>query len=129
MEIGMKSFNDLTALEQTQDLISDLYKDVYGFRPRGIYTPQQWGSLEFLDAEIKRLSEQLKVVEQEQVSVQEIAILVFETRVRLTIEAGAKDRLTAIKWIFDAEDEHVRNEPDFFCYKNGLPYGYFNGVF
>jgi hypothetical protein len=66
--------------------------------------------------------------EEEQKREQE-AVAVFELRITSVVEAGAKDRETAIKWMFDAEeDEYIRFEPDFYCYKHGLPYGFFKGI-
>jgi len=32
---------DLT-VEELQSYLSDFHKDFYGFRPRGIYTPNEW---------------------------------------------------------------------------------------
>ena len=53
------------------------------------------------------------------------AATAFEARVQQTIEAGAKDRETAIRWLFDAEnDPYVFGDPDYYCHSHGLPYGY-----
>lgn len=48
-------WNDLTPLEQTRALYSDLYKDVYGSRPRGF----SHLTLEELDAKIARLDAEI----------------------------------------------------------------------
>ena len=34
----MKSWEDLTPLEQARETYSDMYKDAYGMRPRGVDT-------------------------------------------------------------------------------------------
>lgn len=47
-------WEDLTEAEQLQCYVSDTYKDVFGFRPRH-YTPEQWNSVEFLQAELDDL--------------------------------------------------------------------------
>jgi hypothetical protein len=36
---------------------------------------------------------------------------------------GAKDRATALRWIMDASQ--AGGDWEYFCFLNGLPYGYF----
>jgi hypothetical protein len=40
-------FADLT-VDELQSYLSDFHKDFYGFRPRGIYTPNEWRNREVL---------------------------------------------------------------------------------
>ena len=40
-------FDDMT-VDELQSYLSDFHKDYYGFRPRGIYTPNEWQNREVL---------------------------------------------------------------------------------
>ena len=120
----MKSWDELSSLEQLQCTFSDLYKDVYGFRPRSIYTERQWNSEKILNMEMNRLSLLLAEKEKKVEELQKESIDLIEKQIKKIIMAGANNRETAIQWILEGAD--CSNDPDFYCYKNGLPYGYFN---
>lgn len=118
-----------TTFTYDEDTFSDLYKDVYGFRPRGhrFYdaTPEEkqeiWDDLcDSLDREI--INDRRRYWE---------AGVRFEKRVEETIKAGAGDRETAIRWIKDAEDVlGDYDEDDALCWACDLPFGYFGtGMF
>ena len=47
--------DELTPLEINQECYCNLYKDLYGVRPRHL-TEEQWNSVEWLQSEIKFLS-------------------------------------------------------------------------
>lgn len=47
---------DLTPLQINQECYFNLYKSVYGFKPRGILTEDQWNDVDFLDGEIDKLA-------------------------------------------------------------------------
>jgi len=116
----------LTQLEELQGSYSDLHKDVYGFRPRGC--SENFNSVKWLESELSFLCTELDKIQAEEEAVQHKAIFDFEEKVNEMIKLGAKTRQTALKWLFDAEaDEYVSNDPDYFCYLNNLPYGYFKG--
>ena len=109
-------------LETLHGIISDMYKDANGMRPRSI---QYW---ERLDTEEKCLAEMdslevavIAVIDQERLN-EKAAIVKFEQLIAATIEMGAWDRETAIRWLLD-------DEPDngFFEFQHGLPYGYLAG--
>lgn len=105
---------NVSALESLQGTYSDLYKDVYGFRPRG---GNIWNDAEALSEEISYLCIQLERVMQEDADRQAIAVADFEQRV--TDSAGTRE--DAIRWIAQAMDNP---DPDFLCYDLGIPYGY-----
>ena len=115
----MKKFDRSDVL----NYISDLYKDVNGFRPRG------YGFNEWSDAELNSfwddLIVQLKENEAEE-RLQEIAdVKSFEDQVQRTIDLGAGNRKTALRWLFSSEEydqgEYVTDwEVDGFLYRKGI---------
>lgn len=103
-----------------EQIFSDLYKDVNGFRPSSheFYdaTPERkqviWDSLlEDLDYENKRIE-----------SMHVNAIERFEKKIVKTIKLGASDRESAIRWLMDAFD--VDGDEDYLKYHFCLPYSY-----
>jgi hypothetical protein len=121
MENMMQSWEEMTVLEQMQCQFWDMYKDAYGVRPRGIDTTS-WTEADF-EAEFQMLG---KVIEQEDIARKEAeaeATAKFEQHVTNTICMGAKDRATALRWIMDASQ--ADGDWEYFCFLNGLPYGYF----
>jgi hypothetical protein len=121
MSNEFKSWEEMSVLEQMQCQFWDMYKDAYGVRPRGIDTTG-WTEEEFM-AEFETLG---RVIEREEADRKEReaeAVVKFEQHVTNTICMGAKDRTTALRWIMDAG--HANGDWEYFCYLNGLPYGYF----
>ena len=117
----MQSWEEMTVLEQMQCQFWDMYKDAYGVRPRGIDTTS-WTEADF-EAEFQMLG---KVIEQEDIARKEAeaeSTAKFEQHVTNTICMGAKDRATALRWIMDASQ--ADGDWEYFCFLNGLPYGYF----
>jgi hypothetical protein len=121
MSNEFKSWEEMSPVEQAQCMYWDMYKDAYGVRPRGIDT-SAW-TLEQFEEEFKVLG---RVIEQEEIARKEAeaeATAKFEQHVTNTICMGAKDRATALRWIMDAS--HADGDWEYFCFLNGLPYGYF----
>lgn len=119
------TWEEMSNKEQLECIIWDAYKDAYGIRPRHMnlsaMTEQELqAELTFLEGEIER-----RIVEER--AEQEEAIVRFEKRVQDTIEAGANDRETAIRWIVEAEEAEYA-DLDYLCYRLGLPYGYFKEI-
>lgn len=108
-----------------ETIVSDLHKDAYGFRP---YTGWwiMWGEAsdlskqEIWDDLIDALTFRQEVEKQEQAH----AIVRFEQLIAKTIEHGAGDRETALRWIMDASI--CNGDWEFLCYEHGLPYSFFN---
>jgi hypothetical protein len=108
-----------------QCTFSDFYKEVHGFRPR-FASAEEWNSEAWLEQQMQDLGEEAKVVFAREEASQKQAIAAFEERVAATIAAGAQTRDTAIRWLFEAEeDQYVMGDPDYYCFNHGLPYGYF----
>ena len=121
MTTEFKSWDELTQLEQAQATFWDMYKDAYGFRPRGIDT-STW-TLEQFDAEFEGLSVAIDAAEQERKTAEAKAIDSFERRVAELISMGARDYDMAMRWIHEAEDTNGDN--DYLAWTLGLPYQYF----
>ena len=124
MTTEFKSWDELSELEQAQATYWDMYKDAYGVRPRGVDT-SGWTVETFL----KEFAYLGLVIEREDVARKEAeaqATVVFEQRIQSLIEAGAKDRATAMRWIHEAED--TQGDDEYLCYTLGLPYMYFRKV-
>ena len=121
MSNEFKSWEEMSVLEQMQCQFWDMYKDAYGVRPRGIDTTN-WTEEEFM-AEFETLG---RVIEREEIARKEAeaeATAKFEQHVTNTICMGARDRATALRWIMDASQ--ADGDWEYFCFLNGLPYGYF----
>ena len=116
-----RSWEDLTPLEQYRESYSDMYKDAYGFRPRGIDT-SLW-TLEQFEAEFEYLARALELQLKEKAEAQSVAVAAFEARVAEVIKLGASDRETALRWIMDGSE--AGGDWEYFCFLTSLPYGYF----
>ena len=121
MTTDFKSWDELTQLEQAQATFWDMYKDAYGFRPRGIDT-STW-TLEQFDAEFEGLSVAIDAAEQERKTAEAKATDSFERRVAELISTGARDYDMAMRWIHEAEETNSDN--DYLAWTLGLPYQYF----
>jgi hypothetical protein len=108
----------VATLEDLQGAYSDVFKDVYGFRPRGSVI---WNDEEALKGELTYLYAELERVIEREKGEQAIAVADFEQRVTETIALGAGTRENAIRWIAQGIDDA---DPDGVCYSLGLPFGY-----
>ena len=115
----MKSWDEMTKLEQLTAIYVDMHKDVYGVKARWAY----FGTVEEARRALDLLEEDLKEQMAADARAQEQAALAFEERVADIIRMGAGDRETAIRWIHDAEQ--TGGDDEYLCYKVGLKYGYF----
>ena len=116
-----KSWEEMSVLEQMQCQFWDMYKDAYGVRPRGIDT-SSWTEADF-ETEFEYLG---KAIEQENIARKEAeakAIVEFEDRVTNLMHTST-NRERVIAWLMDAEG--ANGDFEYFCFTQGLPYGYFN---
>ncbi len=115
----MLTCNEIDALTDSHDgsIYSDLYKDVYGFRPRGV----TFESVEKFQRSWDYLVEQLEANQAAERVAQAENVKAFEARIVETISLGAGDRETAIRWILDAEETDDREHLE---WKLNIPYGY-----
>ena len=116
----MKSWEDLTPLEQAQETYSDMYKDAYGVRPRGVDT-SAW-TLEKFEAEFALLGNAIEQAETQRRADEVEAVAKFEDRVQNLMHTGT-NRERVVAWLMDAEG--ANGDFEYFCFTQGLPYGYF----
>ena len=115
-----KSWEEMSRVEQMSCTFWDLYKDAHGVRPRHIDT-SSWTEADF-EAEFAELGQ---IIEREEIQRKESearAILAFEDRVTNLMHAGTC-RERVIAWLMDAEG--ATGDDEYFCFTQGLPYGYF----
>ena len=115
-----KSWDEMTVLEQMQCQYWDMYKDAYGVRPRGIDT-SSWTEAEF-EAEFEVLARAINQEEAERKVREAEAVAAFEDRVLNLMHTGT-NRERVIAWLMDAEG--ANGDHEYFCFTQGLPYGYF----
>jgi hypothetical protein len=116
----LKSWEDMSDLEQAQCTYWDMYKDAYGVRPRWIDTTK-W-TLEEFEAEFASLATAIEQADIQRKTDEAEAITKFEDRVTSLMHTGAT-RERVIAWLMDAE--HANGDDEYFCFTQGLPYGYF----
>lgn len=103
------------------DIISDLHKDVYGFRPTQAFfadwdrcTPAEkqktWD--EYCDTLEQQIAEQ-KILDQE-------AVARFEDRVKDVIGLGAGNRVTALRWIAGQETFYHIQDVEHFVWEQDI---------
>ena len=120
MTTEFKSWDELTPLEQARETYWDMYKDAYGVRPRGVDT-STW-TLEDFQNEFEYLGSVIEAAELDRKEAEARAVVEFENRVTNLMHTGT-NRERVIAWLMDAES--ANGDFEYFCYTQGLPYGYF----
>jgi hypothetical protein len=119
--VDFPSWEEMSTLEQYACQYWDMYKDAYGFRPRGIDT-SAW-TLEQFEDEFKSLGEAIDREETARKASEAEAVAKFEQHVTNTICMGAGTREVALRWIMEASS--ANGDWEYLCYDLGLPYHYF----
>ncbi len=109
-----------------ETIISDLHKDVYGFRPRQDW----WANWKAMDEDAKQAEWDYLCDECDaQIVAQKVrddeALKDFEARVEQTMKLGAPDRDTAILWIVDSldlSDNDLWYGAEYVCHRLHLSY-------
>ena len=109
-----------------EQIVSDLHKDAYGFRPRE-YFWAEWNNSTDAEKQViwDRLCAALDAEIERERQEQEAAMAHFEAHVRHNMELGAPDRNTAIRWIIqslDLDDMDMQYGGSRVCYDLSLPY-------
>ena len=108
-----------------EDIVSDLHKDAYGFRPsEGFWVNWNCASDDAKQTVWDDLCRSLDMTLAAQKAEFERAIVEYETKIVSIISAGAKDRNTAIRWLIDALELTESDKwygAEYICYKLGLP--------
>lgn len=102
---------------------SDMHKDAYGFRPRFDYL--DWSLADF-ETEFEYLGYLIQRRIDDDNAAYDAAAVRMESLIENTIALGAGSRENAIRWLMDADN--VSGDIEYFCYLNGLRYGYFNSI-
>ena len=118
------SWEQMSDVEQLHSMWWDAYKDAHGFRPRGADVGH-WTAADF-QQEIESLSRVIERKEQYRREEEARAVARFSQRIQTVIDAGAKNRETALRWIMEADE--CNGDWEYLCYCNGLPYGFFRQV-
>jgi hypothetical protein len=116
-----KTWEEMSELEQMACTYSDMYKDAYGVRPRGVDT-STWTAQDFR-AEFELLQSIIDENFRRMNRLETQAAHDVELRILKLQELGARDRAQAIRWLHDAYE--TAGDEDYLCYRLGLPYGYF----
>ena len=95
---------------------SDYHKDAYGYRPRYDYSNY---TLEQLIADYERFGKVFDENQREAELSQKRNLDAFESRIASTIQLGANDRQTALKWICDG-DEVDAWDISYYLWKQGI---------
>jgi hypothetical protein len=107
-------------------IVSDLYKDAYGFRPREYFWSEWNNSTDTEKQETwDQLLRELEFSINEEREREAAALARLEARIADTIAVGAADTVTALMWIMQAEEFSVydlRYGADYFCYHFGVNY-------
>jgi len=121
---ALKTWDEMSTLEQMQAQYWDMYKDAYGIRPRHMNL-EAMTEADF-EAEFKILGEAIEREAAIRKENEHKAEVDFEMRVQNLLVTGARNRAMALRWIHEAEGSN--GDDEFLCYLVGLPYGYFRKV-
>lgn len=117
----LKTWEEMTVLEQMQCQHWDMFKDAYNYRPRGIDTTT-WTEAEFME-EFDSLAKIIDDNYKRQLVDQELAVARFEEQILSLMTTNATlDRAAVVRWIHEAEGSD--GDDDYLCFLLGLPYGY-----
>ena len=103
------------------DIISDLYKDVYGVRPREAFWAD-WNNC--TPAEKQKTWDEYCATVELQITEEKIreaaCIKRFEDRIEDVIGLGAGDRTTALRWISQQETFYHIQDVEHFVWEQGI---------
>ena len=111
---------ELTHRENMILLYSDFHKDAYGFRPRGLnlfaFTTEE------LEADFNRFEQVCKDNRIEELSAEAEADNAFRALIENTIQMGANDEVTALRWIAEGAVEEYGYDYEHFLWNQGIVY-------
>ena len=114
--------SEYTKLEVLAWEYSDMYKDVFGFRPRGMTAG--WTEADF-ERGIDALIPVLQATIASEKAAEAEAVIRFEKRIKAYMDRGY-NRKESITWIAECEQAYNGDslDADYFCFLVGVPYGY-----
>jgi hypothetical protein len=120
---GLEVFTvkDLEYIIDFRHGFSDYHKDVHGFRPRwdtSEYTLSTWRKT------YKALEREMEQVLKDEKEREALAVESFKTAIAKLKRNGAKDFMTALRWMMEAEDVDKRYKQDVehFFWNHGILY-------
>ena len=105
----------------SDDLFSDLHKDVYGFRPRGSEM-EQWHAMKAQQKQTvwNALCEELEDKTKAEKAAEIVAIEKLEARIQDIIELGAGNRTNALLWMSGTETFYHIQDVEHFVWEQGI---------
>lgn len=103
---------------ELENLIWDVYKDAYGYRPRHLDFNSM--SLAELQAEADRVSEAAANQMRDQEEAEQRAVEDFKDLVQRTIDLGAGDEETALRWLIGGEEFNGIQDVEHFVWSKGF---------
>jgi hypothetical protein len=120
LESKLNSNQELTARENLILLYSDFHKDAYGIRPRGLnlyaFTTEE------LEADFARFEQVCEDNRKEELVAEMEADNTFRALIENTIQMGANDEATALRWIAEGEVEQYGYDYEHFLWSQGIAY-------
>lgn len=114
MEMEMKQMQ----YDFDDTIFSDLHKDAYGFRPRG---HEYYEALPARKQEIwVKVCKDLEAAQAEEARMEEEAVAEFKAQITKVIEAGAGNRITALRWMTSTETFYHSQDVEHWVYKQGI---------
>lgn len=102
---NIHSINTQEQFEDTLMWVSDLYKDVNGFRPRG-YNFHNWSFQELADFVTDLMAINIKQIDEEKA---------WENKaIKDVLSVGAQDKETALRWLDQADAYFMYGDDDFY---------------
>jgi hypothetical protein len=106
-------------------IVSDLYKEAYGYRPTGKFF-QEWDNSSQAQKQLlwEDLLEASDAAMDADKDLYAASAKEYEARIKGNLKLGAENRDVAISWILDAEDLYAEEDAGYICYLMHLPYEY-----
>ena len=111
----------MTQYDFCDDTFSDLHKDVYGFRPRGIIM-ENWNMMSDEQKQVRwdELCEELEANENADRIALRNNIASHQNSVQNVIDVGAGDRATAISWMVSEEEFYHSQDVEHYVWNLGI---------
>ena len=120
IEAKLNAGQELTHRENLILLYSDFHKDAYGFRPRGFNVYAL--TTEELEADFARFGQICDDNRAEEMAAEAEADKAFQALVANTIQMGARDEVTALRWIAEGAVEDYGWDYEHFLWNQGIAY-------
>jgi len=101
-------------------MYSDFHKDAYGFRPRTVNVYAM--STEALEEDYAEFERVCKENQEADAIAEAQADLAFQTLITNTIQMGAGDEVTALRWIAEGAVEQYGYDYEHFLWSQGIAY-------